>query len=531
MQGISNFVRKQLATIQGRVLACCLVLATLSIGTSLYGLRVIQSGAASLGRVTSQSLPAVRCLGEIAGEIGNALASERSLLFLSMSNPAAQALQERYQESLRQSEEALSRLEGVAAVEGEAPLREAFKAAYDAWRKSSSEVVEILAEDTPDARMDATELSLSEGAQLFAAASAALGTMTEFRVSSESEYALRLRAQNSLRLFVVLGIILAAIGLAAASALIMKRSVVQPLGAIVAAMQGIAQGHSGLSAALDETRSDEIGQIGRWFNQFVSNLRVTMLQIDMGAKELGVGASDVSVAGADMVASAERHAKYLEEVQGDIEHIGERAAGNASSAGHLVDRSREVIGRASTGIDEMAVLESAMGDIHRSSEEIAKIIQVIEDIASQTTFLALNAAIESARAGEAGRGFAVVADEVRSLATRSAAAAKSTSTLVQSARARVEGGVRECDAVRQSLEAIAQGVRTMDDLVESVTSSSQEQSEALVRIRSRVEAASEVTSDATERAARLATVAAQTSSRVGELRGLVGAFQISGDSH
>jgi methyl-accepting chemotaxis protein len=66
----------------------------------------------------------------------------------------------------------------------------------------------------------------------------------------------------------------------------------------------------------------------------------------------------------------------------------------------------------------------SMKDINTSSDKVAKILKVIDELAFQTNILALNAAVEEARAGEADRGFAVVADEVRNLAQRSAQGSK-----------------------------------------------------------------------------------------------------------
>ncbi len=97
---------------------------------------------------------------------------------------------------------------------------------------------------------------------------------------------------------------------------------------------------------------------------------------------------------------------------------------------------------------------NSMEEIKKSSDEIAKIIKVIDEIAFQTNILALNAVIEAARAGEAGMGFAVVAEEVRNLAQRSAQAAKDTTAIIESNIELSSKGVLVAGRVREFLTEI-----------------------------------------------------------------------------
>ena len=106
------------------------------------------------------------------------------------------------------------------------------------------------------------------------------------------------------------------------------------------------------------------------------------------------------------------------------------------------DLAGEASNSASKGAHAMDDMSSAINEIKKSSDETAKIIKVIDEIAFQTNLLALNAAVEAARAGEAGKGFAVVAEEVRNLAQRSAEAAKNTSSLIEGSQKNSDNGVR-----------------------------------------------------------------------------------------
>ena len=131
--------------------------------------------------------------------------------------------------------------------------------------------------------------------------------------------------------------------------------------------------------------------------------------------------SQVLAAGA---AGQEQALRQMASESGDVIRSAKENSSGAVQADRLVESSVERTTEARKALDEM--LESIRG-IHVSSEKIAKIIRIIDEIAFQTNILALNAAVEAARAGESGLGFAVVADEVRTLAQRCADAAKEIS--------------------------------------------------------------------------------------------------------
>jgi len=123
-----------------------------------------------------------------------------------------------------------------------------------------------------------------------------------------------------------------------------------------------------------------------------------------------------------------------------------------------------------------------MEQIHAASGKIVDIIAVIDGIAFQTNILALNAAVEAARAGEQGRGFAVVAGEVRSLAQRSAAAAKEIKGLIGDSSDRVEAGSRLVKDAGATMEEIVTSVRHVADILNEISSASQEQSAGIQQV-------------------------------------------------
>jgi methyl-accepting chemotaxis protein len=119
---------------------------------------------------------------------------------------------------------------------------------------------------------------------------------------------------------------------------------------------------------------------------------------------------------------------------------------------------------------------SAMGEIEQSSQRIAEIVGMVDEIAFQTNLLSLNAAVEAARAGEAGRGFAVVAAEVRSLAQRSSQASKEIKGLISASNGHVKRGVELVSRAGGSLGEIVTSVKKVADIVSEIAAASQEQS-------------------------------------------------------
>ena len=164
-------------------------------------------------------------------------------------------------------------------------------------------------------------------------------------------------------------------------------------------------------------------------------------------------------------------------------------ADNAREAKELANHAR----RADVGTTEIQNMNRSMDDIKQASNNIAKIIKSIDEIAFQTNILALNAAVEAARAGEAGLGFAVVADEVRSLAQRSAKAAHETAEKIQDSITKSDRGVQISLQVSKSFEEINDKIRKVDDLVASIASASNEQSEGIRQVSTAVSEMDKVT--------------------------------------
>lgn len=200
----------------------------------------------------------------------------------------------------------------------------------------------------------------------------------------------------------------------------------------------------------------------------VSQVSNTVHQMSLSSKSLATNSQIQSSSVDEVSATAE---------QTDIQVKSNAAA--AASASQLVIGASEVAENGKSKIGEMV---ASMEGIRASSQDIAKIIKVIDEIAFQTNLLALNAAVEAARAGQHGRGFAVVAQEVRNLAGRSARAARETSELIEDAATRVQAGVRIADETSRAFVSIADDIEKVKSLVRDIASASDEQSRGVAQI-------------------------------------------------
>jgi len=159
---------------------------------------------------------------------------------------------------------------------------------------------------------------------------------------------------------------------------------------------------------------------------------------------------------------------------------------NAENARLANAKAEEAFAAAERGSDAMQRLAGSMRNIKTSSDQTAKILKTINEIAFQTNLLALNAAVEAARAGEAGRSFAVVAEEVRNLAHRSAEAAQNTGELIEEAQQYAESGVAALEETSLSLSEILDRIEQVKQFNSDVAMSSREQAEGIGQISSAV---------------------------------------------
>ncbi len=253
-----------------------------------------------------------------------------------------------------------------------------------------------------------------------------------------------------------------------------------------------------LRLRVDVHGRDEVGQVGKAFNQMMDRISDLVLRLQEASLQVGTSSGDLLATSEQMSRGAATQAKHIEdattavtELHTSIQHVAgnaRTAATTARKGGESVNRVVENMGRIRQTVEETSEKIKELGE---SSKEIGKIVGVITQISDQTSLLALNAAIEAARAGEHGKGFAVVADEVSKLADRVSRSAKEIEELIGRIRERTGESVTSMKAGTHAVEAGAQLVNDTGrnfleivDLVQETAHSVEEQSKVSDEINS-----------------------------------------------
>jgi methyl-accepting chemotaxis protein len=298
-----------------------------------------------------------------------------------------------------------------------------------------------------------------------------------------------------------------------------------------AATSGLATGLQRLAAGdlafqINEPFSADFEALRHNLNSAVGQLNTTMLEITQAAFSIESGTFEISQSATDLSRRTEQQAASLEETAAALDQI----TANVSNSAQRTNDARKLTGQANENAKKsgqvVASAVAAMQKIEQSSTQISSIIGVIDEIAFQTNLLALNAGVEAARAGEAGKGFAVVAQEVRELAQRSAKAAKEIKELIRNSETEVESGVKLVSETGTALKSIEDMIDEINHHVESIATSSREQSTGMSEVNVAVNQMDQVTQQNAAMVEETNAASATLASEASRMKQLMSQFKL-----
>lgn len=352
--------------------------------------------------------------------------------------------------------------------------------------------------------------------------------------------------------FIVVFIVLIALNLALNK--IVMKFMLEPLSSGVKLAEAIGKGDMSHKIALSPDRDDEVGRLMKSLNLMSENLNMFLRQIGLSSSNVASSSEELSATAVQITKGAEdteqkatQVATAATEMSATVIDVAKNAAdaseavkeadSAAKKGGEIIEDTVKGMNGITTSVQEAASVITELGN---RSNEIGRIIMVIEDIADQTNLLALNAAIEAARAGEQGRGFAVVADEVRKLAERTTKATKEISEMIKAIQGETKRAVSSMDASKREVLAelklskeagdaislIISSFNRVTEMMHQIAAATEEQSTVAEQISMDIESVASVTRETATGSSQISSSATSLSSVASQLEELVSRFNI-----
>jgi methyl-accepting chemotaxis protein len=525
-------------------MVCCFCLA---LGTYTWlAMRSISEAGAAVGE---DDFPSVVSLVAARTAINQVRAADLEML-LCHTPECFGAQQTLRAQGISDFQAALRTYEPFDSSDTERALTHKFSAAFAGYQEASNRAVVLLAAGKRAEASDllagnSTELAIQQA--LSASNDDIQFNVQEGRADSQSSTDTSRRA-----VWINLAATIALIVLCAATGWLLTRLIAPRIARATVELERMAR--KDLTAHVRVLGTDEIGRLGVALNTCADSVRAILQSVAQGAATLAASTTAISTAASQTANNARTQSGKTTQIAaasqemtatiGEISRNAEQAATASRESARVADQGGAVMQSATATMEKIAAssgtVSERMASLAHRSEEIGKVVSVIQEISEQTNLLALNAAIESARAGVHGRGFAVVAGEVRRLAERTKGAteeiaatirsiqeeSRQTLELMQESQSAVNTGIQETSRARQSLTAIIDASRQVEQQIQMIATAATEQTSASEEISHSASEISQLSAENTRGAQQTVETLRGLASLVSDLDGMIHQFHL-----